>query len=188
MHMQIHFRISEMTVIQAHRIHMNLRIYQRMLKQRSDIRFAGQITVKHDRLYRQYKGHNIRCIQMTQVHRQSILRPSGRHSVDTNMLTSSLKRKMIYLQRRISRAIGHSTFRQGINRIAKQERTRHEMRIYQRLLVIFGEMCNKSQISSVISCTLRGHHGLQPLSVTKCHIRRQNTLQLTRRQLFPPFR
>ena len=163
--MQIHFRISEPTVIQTHRINMNLRIHPRSTKHTGYIGLTCQQTVEHDCLLRQHKRHDVRGIQLKQVHKQRIGRPARSQTIRVNMLSAAFKSKILHRHRRVRRAISHPTLAQRINGVPEHQRTRHKMHIDERLTVVLREMGNELQISSVGSCSLGSDLRLQPILI-----------------------
>ena len=112
--MQVHFRFTEIDIVQPHGIDMDLRIHLRFGEHTRHVRFTGEQTVEHDRLHGQQERHDIRGIDLLQCNSQCILGIRGRHTVRTDMLPTAFERKMVHLQRRVRRTIGDPALRQAV--------------------------------------------------------------------------
>ena len=152
--MQIHFGITEINVVQSHRVDMYLRVHLRFGEHTCDVRFSGEQTIEHDRLDGQQERHNIRRVYLLQGNRQGVLRVGGRHTVGTDMLPASFEGKMIHLQGRVSSTIGDPTLRKGVDRVTQEQRAGHQMQVDERLFVIAREMREQLEVTSVVSSPL----------------------------------
>ena len=148
-YVQVHVGLTEIAVVQTHRVDMYARVYRRLAEDGGDIGATGQQAVEHDCLYGQDKRHYVRRVDSLQVDHQRVFGAGRAYAVCQDVLAAALEAEVAHLERLFGRRVGDMALAYRVERVAQRERARAYMQVHQRLVVVAVEGGDEVYVAGV---------------------------------------